>query len=381
VCLSLLLTACGSEDPFDSPDLPSDVGVAGDGTLAEVLEPIRAAWDVPALGAILIYRGQVLETAAVGRRSLNSALQVSAADLWHVGSLTKSMTATLAGVLVEQGHISWTTTVAEALPEFAPIVRSEFQDVRLEELLSHTSGLSAELTNTIWWAGLPSSDPLPEQRRALSLELLQSQAGIARGEFLYSNGGYVVAGAMIEKVMNSQWEDLMVSRVFTPLDMHTAGFGAPGRPGSALQPWGHALQTGRYIPVEPGPEADNPQALGPAGTVHLTMADFGRYAAQHIAGARGEDGLVSAETYQRMHTQAAGTSSAMGWRLAIRGWADGVALFHEGSNQLWYANAWLAPARDFGLLVVTNAGQDRAYQATDATATALIERFEAAQAP
>jgi hypothetical protein len=71
----------------------------------------------------------------------------------------------------------------------------------------------------------------------------------------------------------------------------------------------------------------------------------------------------------------------MGWRLAIRGWADGVALFHEGSNQLWYANAWLAPARDFGLLVVTNAGQDRAYQATDATATALIERFEAAQAP
>ncbi|MCK5483576.1 MAG: hypothetical protein KAJ13_07715, partial [Gemmatimonadetes bacterium] len=71
--LFLLLAACGSEDPFDAPELPDDVGVAGDGTLAEVLEPIRAAWDVPALGAILVFQGQVLETAAVGRRSLSSS--------------------------------------------------------------------------------------------------------------------------------------------------------------------------------------------------------------------------------------------------------------------------------------------------------------------
>ncbi|NNK48570.1 MAG: hypothetical protein HKP01_06840, partial [Gemmatimonadetes bacterium] len=62
-------------------------------------------------------------------------------------------------------------------------------------------------------------------------------------------------------------------------------------------------------------------------------------------------------------------------------WADGVALFHEGSNQLWYANVALAPARDFGVLAVTNAGQDRGYQATDAVVSALIERFDAAQVP
>ena len=96
--LFLLLAGCGSEDPFDAPELPSDVGVAGDGTLPEVLEPIRAAWDVPALGAIMIVQGQVLETAAVGRRSVSSSERVTAQDLWHVGDLTKSMTATLAGV-------------------------------------------------------------------------------------------------------------------------------------------------------------------------------------------------------------------------------------------------------------------------------------------
>ena len=382
LCLSLLLlTACSSEDPFEAPDLPDNVGVAGDGRLAEVLEPIRAAWDVPALGAILIYQGQVVETAAVGRRSLSSALQVTAGDQWHVGSLTESMTATLAGVLVEQGHLSWTTTVSEALPEVANIIREEFRDVRLEELLSHTSGLTAAVTSTVWWGGRPYADPLPDQRLALALELLQTQAGITRGEYLYSAGGYVVAGAMIESVMNAQWEDLITSRVFIPLGMFTAGFGAPGRAGSFIQPWGHALQTGEYRPIEPGPDADSPQVLGPAGTVHLTMADFAAFAGQHIAGARGTDGLVSAATFQRIQTQAPRTASGLGWLLAVRVWADGIALHQEGSNQLWYANAWLAPARDFGLLAVTNGGQDRGYRATEATVSALIERFEAAQAP
>ena len=312
VSLLLLLPACGSEDPFEAPDLPSDVGVAGDGTLAEVLEPIRAAWDVPALGAVLISEGQILETAAVGRRSLTSSLQVNAADQWHAGPLTKPMTATLAGVLVEGGHLSWTTTVSEALPAIAPDIRAEFRDVRLEELLSHTSGLTADLESTAWWSELPHADPLPDQRLALSVELMQRQAGIERGEYLYSNGGYVVVGAMIESVMSSQWEDLMVSRVFTPLGMHTAGFGAPGRPGSFLQPWGHRLEIGGYTPVEPGPDADNPQVLGPAGTVHLTMTDFAIFAAQHIAGYRGVDGLVSAATFQRMQTQCAGNGVRIG---------------------------------------------------------------------
>ncbi len=378
--LFLLLAACGSEDPYDAPELPDDVGVAGDGTLADVLEPIRAAWDVPALGAILIFQGQVLETAAVGRRSLSSSERVTTQDLWHVGSLTKSMTATLAAVLVEDGHLDWTTTVEQALPEIAQIIRVEFQDVRLEELLSHTSGLTDDLTGTTWWNQLPHSDPLPDQRLALSTELMQTQAGGPRGEYLNSNGGYIVAGAMIEQVMDGQWEDLIVSHVFQPLGMFTASFGAPGRPGSFLQPWGHALETGSYSPIEPGPNADNPEVIGPAGTVHLSMADFARYAAAHIAGARGVDGLVSAETFGRLHQQTPGTASALGWLLGVRVWANGVALHHEGSNQLWYANVWLAPQRDFGVLAVTNAGEERAYQTTAAAVTALIDRLDAAEA-
>lgn len=379
--LLAFVVACGTEDPFEAPDIPSEVGVAGDGHLAEVLEPIRAAWEVPALGAFLVHEGRIVEIAAVGRRSTASSEQVTTQDLWHVGSLGKAMTATLAAVLVEEGELSWETTVGQALPELAPIIREEFRDVRLEELLSHTSGITDAVDETSWWQSQPHSEDLHAQRLDLSRELMQTLAAAPRGEYLYSNGGYIVAGAMIEEVMGEEWEDLIADRVFNQLGMFTADFGAPGRAGSLLQPWGHVLEVGEYRPIEPGPAADNPPVLGPAGTVHLSMTDYSKFVAAHLAGDRGEDGLVSAETYARMHERAPGTASGLGWLLGIRGWADGIALHHEGSNLLWYANVWLAPERDFAVFAVTNAGQERAFRTTEAAVTALIDRFEAAQAP
>jgi CubicO group peptidase (beta-lactamase class C family) len=380
--LSLILAAgCGSDDPFQAPDLPSDVGVAGDGMLAEALEPIRAGWDVPAVGAVLIHEGQVAESAVTGQRARGSAAEVTTGDLWHFGSLTVAMTATLAGVLVEAGEIEWTTTVDQALSAISPVIREEFQDVRLEELLSHTSGLTADITNTVWWNTRPHNDDLPDQRLAWSLELMQNQAGAPRGEFLYTNGGYVVAAAMLEQVMDESWESLIASRVFAPLGMTSAGFGAPGTAGTLDQPRGHSLTAGVYSPVEPGPDADSPPALGPAGRVHMTLADYARFAIQHIAGEQGVDGLVSAATFQRLHQRAPDTAYALGWGLAVRSWAGGIALQHEGSNFLWYANVWLAPERDFGMLAVTNGGEDRGFGATEATITALRERFEAANGP
>jgi CubicO group peptidase (beta-lactamase class C family) len=186
---------------------------------------------------------------------------------------------------------------------------------------------------------------------------------------------------MIESIMDARWEDLVTTHVFVPLGMFTAEFGAPGRPGSFLQPWGHALEVGGYQAIEPGPDADNPEALGPAGTVHLSMADYARYAADQIAGGRGVEGLLSPASYDRLHQQTPGTAYGLGWALAVRGWANGVAIHHEGTNQLWYANVWLAPDRDFGMLAVTNAGGDRAYQTTQAAIDALLERFEAAETP
>jgi hypothetical protein len=82
---------------------PQDPGVVGDGQLAAVVETIRADHGLPAFAAILVRRGATLEEAAVGSRAAANAASVTLADQWHIGSLTKAMTATLDELLRHVG--------------------------------------------------------------------------------------------------------------------------------------------------------------------------------------------------------------------------------------------------------------------------------------
>ncbi len=370
------LVGCDSSDPLSD----IDVGVAGDGTLNRVLEPIRDDHGLPSLAAVLIRGDQIVETGAVGVRAAGSPEPVTTGDRWHLGSITKAMTATLAAVLVEQGEIAWNTRVGEVFPDLVGSIRPEYVDVRLDELLYHTSGLPADVTKTPSWPTLRnSSAPLTEQRRQWVGELLALAPETSRGTHRYSNAGYVVAGAMLEAVTGERWEDLMQRDVFTPLGMTSTGFGPPGIVGAAPdEPRGHVRENSKWVALQPDRAADNPAAIGPAGTVHSTFADFARYMAAHLAGARGEGGFVSAETFGKLHAPAPGTDYALGWGVGERSWAGGRVLQHSGSNTVWYATVWIAPERDFAMLAVTNAGGDDAADGTNTAIEALIQRFDAA---
>jgi CubicO group peptidase (beta-lactamase class C family) len=371
----LLAAACGSGGssgnvaPTPTPEPTRAPGTVGDGELGANLEDIRKRHSLPALAGMSFDTTRVLERGVSGVRAAGFPEAATVDDRWHIGSITKSMTATLAAVLVERGRIRWDTTIPEALPSVT--VRPEFEDVRLEELFTHTSGMPPDS------ASVPSLNPLvgqPASREArlqLAAEVL-ALPGTARGAFNYSNAGYVVAGAMLEEAGNALWEDQMFRRVFEPLGMSDMGFGAPGTAGRRDQPWGHAAGN---TPVEPGPNADNPAAVGPAGTVHATMGDLARYFQLHLNGARGEAALVGPASFDTLHQPAPGTVYGCGWVVENRSWANGRTLSHGGSNTLWYAVVWLAPARGFGVFAVTNVGGTAAAQATDDAATVLIQRY------
>ena len=110
-----LLAACASD-----PLVPDDPGRAGDGKLADALEFVRDAHGLPALAGMIVHQGGVIEMAAVGTRAADGPELVTADDLWHIGSITKAMTATVVARLAEQGELSWSTTVSQALPEHSP---------------------------------------------------------------------------------------------------------------------------------------------------------------------------------------------------------------------------------------------------------------------
>ncbi len=346
-------------------------------TISKSLESVRVRHKLPALAAAVVVDGKIVGTNAVGIRKQGSEEKVWANDKFHIGSVTKSMTATIAAMLVEQGKIPWTKTIGDAFPEMKNQIHADYLDATLEQLLSHRGGAPGDAPSDLWRKALTAKGTPPEQRMAFVQGLLERKPEAKAGsKYIYSNQGYSIAGVMLERASGKTWEELMQAMLFQPLEMTSAGFGAPASLNKVDQPWGHARK-GIFFglkPVPPGPHADNPTAIAPAGAVHCTLTDLAKYAAFHMAGERGESKLLKAESFKKLHTPV-GDNYALGWIVLNRGWAKGRALMHNGSNTMFYVVVWLAPERNSAVVVATNAGGDDASKGCDDAATQLIQQF------
>ena len=313
-----------------------------------------------------VVRGEELSSiGAVGIRKIGSPESIRVDDLVHLGSCTKAMTATMIGTLVDEGKLRWDSTVREVFPEQAEGFHPDYRSVTLRQLLAHRAGLPHDVA---WWE-MGRGLPVVDQRRALLARALRVAPESRPGsKYSYSNTGYVLAGMMAEAVTRAPWEDLMRRRVFGPLGMASAGFGPPGTRGKVDHAWGHRASGDLVEAVH----EDNSPAMGPAGTVHCSVRDWARFASFHLRGGLGGVRLLKPETLKALHTPGPGEEYAGGWLVVERSWAGGRALSHSGSNTLWFCTIWVAPAKDFAVLVATNAAGKPAEAACDQAIQGLI---------
>lgn len=346
--------------------------------LSAFLEPLRANAGLPALAAAVVMGGKIKTVGAVGVRKFGAKAPVTVDDRFHLGSCTKAITATLIAKLVEDGKLTWNTTPAEVFPELSESINEGFRSVTIRHLLCHRAGLPGESSppgmTLLQVHALPGSSR--QQRLEYARLMLAAPPAYAAGsKYVYSNAGYAIAGAMAERVMDQPWETLMAEQVFGPLGITSAGFGAMGSPGKIDQPWQHRLVDGKMLPIGPAPLADNPPAIGPAGTVHMNVADWARFVADHVNEGRKKGRLLKPVTYRTIHKAPFGGEYAYGWIVAPRPWAKGDALTHAGSNNSNYAVVWAAPKRGFAVLVMTNVAGGDVPAKADAIVGALIQKF------
>lgn len=348
--------------------------------VASLLEPIREKYDLPALAAAVIVDGKTDAWGATGFRRYGTDVKVTSEDQFHIGSCTKAMTATLVAMLVDRGKLSWDTTLAQALPELAEDMHPDYRAVTLRHLLAHRAGLAP--SDRSWPGGKSFMDMhnLPgsatEQRLAYTRMMLAQKPEAKPGEkYIYSNAGYSILGLIAERAMDKPWETLMKEMLFEPLRMSSAGFGAMGTPGGIDQPWQHRMENGKLQPIEPGPLSDNPPVLGPGGTVHCSMRHWAAFVAAHLNGPKGKGGLLEPDTFKVLHDPDFGGNYAGGWQITHRQWADGKVLTHTGSNNMNFTVVWMAPNRNFAVLVASNQGNGDVAKACDEAAWALIKKF------
>ena len=128
----------------------SGAGTASPESTSRLLEEIRKTYDFPALAVVVVKDGRICDRAAVGVRKIGDTTPVTTNDLFHIGSCTKSMTATVAATLIEEGRLHWDTKIAEVFPELRDKMDSRYRAVTLEQLLTHRGGVPTEPPAAAW---------------------------------------------------------------------------------------------------------------------------------------------------------------------------------------------------------------------------------------
>jgi len=303
---------------------------------------------IPGMIAAIIDSSGILQIETSGVRKMGSSEAITHADHFHLGSCGKAMTSVLMAILIDNNKLGWETTFDDVFPELKDTILPDYAHITLHQLLTHRAGIESNPPDNL----AEYDNPDIRERRYLYLkDILREPSTIEVGDFNYSNLGYFIAGTMAERVTGKSWEELMEDFIFDPLGMKSAGFGHPGTTGLVDQPWGHQKADKVWQPDQ----TDNPEEIGPAGTIHSSIEDWVRFLTIFL---KRDDPEILGRQHIVKLVEPVG-NYACGWLVEQRDWTNGNALFHNGSNTRWYVSVWIAPEINRGFIVGTNSFDER----------------------
>ncbi|MDE0002151.1 MAG: serine hydrolase, partial [Rhodospirillaceae bacterium] len=207
------------ERPFPATtaaDVPREAGgtpaEGPTGDFQDLLETrvaeLRDDTGLTAVAVAVAIDGDLAGAAVSGERRRDSGIPVTVGDRWHMGSITKSMTATLLAVLEEDGLLSADDALTVLLPDV------EMADGRSactpQHLMTHTAGVAANFPaefQDVWPETL--EELVAERRRFVAGALAEEPESPCGERFLYSNVGYTVAGHIAETIAGEPYETLL----------------------------------------------------------------------------------------------------------------------------------------------------------------------------
>lgn len=311
--------------------------------LNDLVREHASAHGVPG-AAIGVLRDRLEMFACYGVANTRTGAPVTAASRFSVGSLTKSMVATVVARLAEAGRLSLDDPVAAYAPELRGAAWAERATLR--ELLANRSGLPLCMGLEFDFAAHEDEqhDVLSKFATRVAAEEPTSVA------WSYTNAGWCVLGRAIETVTGRVWEEAMRDELIAPTGMHETTFAT--EPDSGARVAGHQLTADGPIPVEPLVS----RAFGPAGTSMVsTVGDLLRFAALHL-----DDAALAT----MRHPQAAPRIHS--W---LDGWCLGWAWFEWDGSRVWgwdsvingeRAVLRLVPERNAAVVLMTNSNTGRA---------------------
>ena len=178
------------------------------------MEQTLKDWNTPGVGVGIVVGDKLVFAKGYGYRDYEKKLPFTPKTMQPIASNSKLFTAVAAGMLVEEGKLTWDKPIRQSVPETQFYNDELNNNVTLRDMLSHRTGVTRH--DLIWFKS-------PFTRRELfeRLKYLEPQEQM-RVAFLYNNLMFAAVGQIIEIKSGKRWEDFVRERIFTPLEMSTS---------------------------------------------------------------------------------------------------------------------------------------------------------------
>lgn len=206
--LRFILATCAT---FALAQIPAAEVAARLKPLDAYMAKVMKDFNSPGIGIAVVSGDQLVFAKGYGYRDYGKKLPFTPKTLFQIASNSKLFTAVSAGMLVEEGKLTWDQPIKEAVPSIRFYDEHLNASVTLRDMLAHRTGITRH--DTIWYK---SEDP-----RALLFQKLQymEPKEPMRQLFLYNNMMYAAVGQIIELKSGKTWEDFVRQRIFAPLEM------------------------------------------------------------------------------------------------------------------------------------------------------------------
>lgn len=354
--LSALAAATVSADDIGTAVALADPDTHLAAEVDQLASEIVLTGQVPGLAVALVRNGRVVLERGYGERVAGSSQAVDGNTVFRIASLSKTMTSTLVGVLVDHGYVKWEDRLPDLLPAFQLNDPLAAQNLTLEQLLSHRTGLPYHALDPLLEA---SSSPLDVLSKMSGVRL-SCQPGDCYG---YQNVAFSYAADAVFASSGSFFPTTLQRELLTPLGMHTTTVGREAFLESSNKALPHVWGPQGQVAVEPKP---NYYWLPAAAGVNSSLHDMTRWL---LAQQGYRPDVLPEELLQTLHqprVETPGESTTSPWRRSrllsasyglgfrIFDYQGHSMVFHAGAVQGFRAIMAFVPESDVGMVLLWN---------------------------
>lgn len=319
----------------------------------EWIETGMEQWEIPGMSVAIVKDGEVVIAEGFGVRKLGEDALVDRHTQFGIASVSKHMTASSLGILVDEGLVNWNDKVINHIHWFELSDPWVTANLTIHDLLTHQVGVGRILGNRLQFMTDRSRDELLYRMKYHTFEQP------FRTDYVYSNVMFTLAGEIVTAVSGQSWDEFMAERFFEPMGMTRTNTSI-----NDLHPDGNAAHPHQYINGEVVTiPVRNWDIAAPAGGINSTAEDMAKWMIMQLnSGSFEGRQFVSARSLQNIQTPqvsmgASGVDApqrSYGYGYNITDYRGYRLLTHGGATDGMNTTYMLVPEVGLGIIVMTN---------------------------